>query len=703
MAALAGVPKRGVSARYPSGVLRHEWRPLGPKATEVTVPCVPSVDLVAIDLPDAPVGWVRLKVSVVSADPQVVGVSLLAASGQRFRLRKSGQGFDQILLRPAEAGHLEVSGLALSEVHVSLAPSSPWAARWRVAQAVTADIRRLGIRRRNLRTLGIMLRARDFSSIGQRLTARYHRAPQAASTSSSVLTPEGWMRRFMTLTEAEQLALEATPVAGPSFSFIVTGEGDPSVVITSLQNQLGVDPEVLVVDDPNKGLAAANGDWVVLTNPAQRFHPASVFALSQAAQNPEVHLLVADGCYETDGQATSIWANPPWNLDLILEGEGAGPLVAVRRAVALEVGPVVSDVWATPTDLALKVVAAHGEASVAQVPFPLVTSVGSQAHELDQVVAQHLEQACPQAKVLPGLTSGTRHVQWPLPQPAPLVSVLIPTKDRAALLERCLTGLYQHTEYPNIEIILVDHQSTEAAAQKILAQSAERPNTQVLQFSGPFNFAAMNNLAAQAAKGEVLCLLNNDTEVTHPGWLTELVAQVSRPEVGAVGPMLRYPDGTVQHAGLHPNLGSLYGHGHKHFPPENFGYRNRLATAHRVAAVTGACLVTPKSLWTELGGMDEAFAVAYNDVDYCLQVRQVGHQVMWTPYAELIHHESVSRGYDEHPKEGDRLAREAGLLQQRWADSFADDPAYSPNLTWEDTNFSLSDNPRTTPPWRTVR
>ena len=117
-------------------MLRHEWRPLGPKATEVTVPCVPSVDLVAIDMPDAPVGWVRLKVSVVSADPQVVGVSLLAASGQRFRLRKSGQGFDQILLRHAEAGHLEVSGLALSEVHVSLAPSSPWAARWRVAQAV---------------------------------------------------------------------------------------------------------------------------------------------------------------------------------------------------------------------------------------------------------------------------------------------------------------------------------------------------------------------------------------------------------------------------------------------------------------------------------------------------------------------------------------------------------------------------------------
>jgi hypothetical protein len=112
-------------------------------------------------------------------------------------------------------------------------------------------------------------------------------------------------------------------------------------------------------------------------------------------------------------------------------------------------------------------------------------------------------------------------------------------------------------------------------------------------------------------------------------------------------------------------------------------------------------LVTSKSLWAELGGMDEAFAVAYNDVDYCLRVRQAGQQIMWTPHAALIHHESVSRGYDEHPKEGDRLAREAGLLQQRWASGFADDPAYSPNLTWEDTNFSLSDQPRVTPPWRT--
>ena len=215
-----------------------------------------------------------------------------------------------------------------------------------------------------------------------------------------------------------------------------------------------------------------------------------------------------------------------------------------------------------------------------------------------------------------------------------------------------------------------------------------------------WNFSLMNNIAASASTGDYLCLLNNDIEVLGSDWIQELVSHASREDVGVVGALLRYPDKTIQHAGLSPNLGSLFGHAHKYFPVENFGYRNRLAIAHNVAAVTGACLMTSKELWDELGGMNQELAVAYNDVDYCLRVRESGYRVMWTPFAELIHHESLTRGYDEHPKQRERLAKESDLFISLWGDSLKNDPAYSPNLTSESTNFSLSDQLGVLPPWK---
>ena len=268
------------------------------------------------------------------------------------------------------------------------------------------------------------------------------------------------------------------------------------------------------------------------------------------------------------------------------------------------------------------------------------------------------------------------------------------------MLDRCLQGVYQNTDYTNVEVIVVDHQSTEGQARGLLKTIAKRNDTHVLGFEGDFNFSAMNNLAFSYCTGEIVCLLNNDIEVVHSDWLDELVSQITRENVGAVGALLRYPDGNIQHAGLNPNLGGLFGHAHKYFPQGNFGYRNRLATAHRVAAVTGACLVTSRDLWTSLKGLNESLAVAYNDVDFCLRVREAGYDVIWTPFAELIHHESLSRGYDEHPKEGDRLFQEANLLTDLWVNFLENDPAYSPNLTIEDTNFSLSDQPRISPLWK---
>jgi len=221
-------------------------------------------------------------------------------------------------------------------------------------------------------------------------------------------------------------------------------------------------------------------------------------------------------------------------------------------------------------------------------------------------------------------------------------------------------------------------------------------------FTGPFNFAAMCNRGVEMASGEVVVLLNNDTEVVADDWLEEMVGQLARPEVGVVGALLLFADGTIQHAGVHPGVGGLMGHGHKHRPGDDPGYHGRLTVAHEVAAVTGACLGITRELWNRLDGLDEEhLAVAYNDIDLCLKARAAGLRVVLAPHAILHHHESVSRGYDDDPTRLTRLAAEVATMEQRWGDSLHADPAYSPNLSLHDDDFSPAVAPRVVPPWRT--
>ena len=285
--------------------------------------------------------------------------------------------------------------------------------------------------------------------------------------------------------------------------------------------------------------------------------------------------------------------------------------------------------------------------------------------------------------------------------PPPRVSVLIPTRDRGRMLERCLSSLLETTDYPDMELVVVDHETTEVRARGVLDGLDGDANTQVIGFSGPFNFAAMINRAAEAASGSVLVLLNNDTEIIDPGWLKELVVQVSRPEVGVAGALLTFGDGTIQHAGVHPGVGGLMGHGHKHLSDGHPGYFGRLLVAHEVAAVTGACLAIQTATWERLGGLDEKnLAVAYNDIDLCLKARQAGLRVVFTPHARLTHHESVSRGVDDDPVRQDRLDSEMAVMRDRWGTDLDVDPAYSPNLSLDGDQFTVAAEPRVTPLWK---
>jgi GT2 family glycosyltransferase len=252
-----------------------------------------------------------------------------------------------------------------------------------------------------------------------------------------------------------------------------------------------------------------------------------------------------------------------------------------------------------------------------------------------------------------------------------------------------------------MEILVVDNESQELETLRYFQSLRGNPRVKILEVPGPFNFSALNNLAVTAAAGEIIGFINNDIEVIEPNWLNEMVGQVVQPGVGAVGAKLLYPDGRIQHAGVIVGLGGVAGHSHKYFPRYDFGYFCRLQLTYNVSCVTAACMLILKKVFQEVHGFDEVnLTVAFNDVDLCLKIREAGYSIVWTPYAELYHHESASRGSDEAPAKVERATQEQEYMKKRWGDLLSTDPYYSPNLTLDDENYAIGFPPRVLKPWR---
>ena len=254
-----------------------------------------------------------------------------------------------------------------------------------------------------------------------------------------------------------------------------------------------------------------------------------------------------------------------------------------------------------------------------------------------------------------------------------------------------------HLSKYDYEILIIDNDSNDPATLRYLQQLTSEGRVRVIRDDRPFNFSALNNNAVHAASGELIGLLNNDLEIISPDWLSEMVAIALQPDVGAVGAKLLYPDNTLQHAGIILGLGAdrVAGHAHYHFPKSRHGYFGRTHLISSFSAVSAACLVIKKSIYEQVGGLDEMnLPIAFNDVDFCLRVQDAGYHNIWTPYAELYHHESASRGYDNTPEKQARFAKETQYMKLRWGDLLFNDPAYNPNLTLEQEDFSLATPPR---------
>ena len=310
-----------------------------------------------------------------------------------------------------------------------------------------------------------------------------------------------------------------------------------------------------------------------------------------------------------------------------------------------------------------------------------------------KAVADHLAATGRSGRVEEGIFPGTCHVQWELPEPEPLVSILIPNKDHVDDLEKCLFSLYSKTLYEAFEVIVIENNSTDPATKAYYEKLPDRyANCRVVAYSGGFNFSRINNFGRKFANGKFLLLLNNDIEIISGNWLTQMVAEASQPGVAACGAMLYYPDDTIQHAGIITGLGGYAGHSHKYHKRGGSGYMFRLATVQDYSACTAACLLVRTSAYDAVGGLDEAFTVAFNDVDFCLRLREKGWRIVWTPYAELYHHESKSRGSDEEdPAKKARFAKEqARLYEVHGKQNILHDPYYNPNLSLDYEDFRES-------------
>jgi GT2 family glycosyltransferase len=413
--------------------------------------------------------------------------------------------------------------------------------------------------------------------------------------------------------------------------------------------------------------------------------------------DPDCALVYSDDDeLDHSGQRTAPRFKPDWNPDLLSSSHYLGQVSLYRRDRLLEIGGYRPGfAGAEDYDLCLRYTNNLPGSAIRHVPQITChcrpkgeTVAGTTAHDSGKRALEDFF-AGRGVFVEDGPAPQHYRIRHPLPDPLPLVSIIIPTRDQGNILAACIDSIVRKTTYSNWEILIVDNQTTEPSALAYLETVQLDPRIRVLRYDKPFNYAAINNTAAMQARGEVLALLNNDVEVITSDWLEEMVGHALRPGIGAVGAKLLYANNTVQHAGVILGLGGIAGHGHKYLSADAPGYCHRAVVAQNLSAVTGACLVVRTSIFTEVGGLDEYFAVAFNDIDFCLRLLERGYRNVFTPYAKLYHHESLSRGQDNSPAKHAVFVRESSLMQQRWKDILAQDRAYNPNLSTDFEGFSL--------------
>ncbi len=580
-----------------------------------------------------------------------------------------------------------------------------------------------------------------------------------ASVPAAVVEPYGaWVQAFGTLGEPEETAVrEALRGCAfqPKISIVMpvfnTDEAWLREAIASVQGQLYENWQLCIADDAstspivrivleeaaaadariqvvfrprnghisaasNSALEIAGGEFTALLDHDDRLAPHALATVVHALNaHPEADLLFSDeDKIDAFGRRFDPYFKSAWNPELFYSLNCVSHLSVFRTELLRRIGGFTPGLEGSQDyDLVLRATEHTTPERIYHLPdvlyhwraIPGSVALGegekTYAHErAREAIRRHFDRKGTPVRVTEG--SGHLHrVHYPVPHPEPGVSVVIPTRDRRDLLEPLVEDIFTRTDYGTFEVIVVDNQTTDPETLDYFRRLKQNPRVRILRYDAPFNFSAITNLAAREAKYPLLALVNNDLRVRHKSWLAEMVALAVRPEVGCVGAKLLYPNGTLQHAGVYLGIGGVADHLFRHWPGDSNVWRSRLRQIQAVSAVSAACLVVRKDVFAAVGGFDEKnLAVAYNDVDFCLRVRQSGLRNVWTPYAELTHVESASRGSDRDPAHRARFEREAAWMKKRWAGHLENDPHYSTAFSLKRPVAELAFPPRHTPFYR---
>lgn len=459
----------------------------------------------------------------------------------------------------------------------------------------------------------------------------------------------------------------------------------------------------------NSALSLATGEFVALLDQDDLLADYALAAIAKAIEaTPDAGLIYSDEDKINDsGQRFDPHFKPDWNAFLLRSQNYICHLTVIRRSVVEELGGFrLGYEGAQDHDLVLRCTEQLRDDQIVHIPLVLYhwrVHEASTAQNLDskpyaqingcKTIQEHLDRRDVPATV--EMDGPLYRVRYSLPETHPRVSIILLTRDRPQLLRKCVKSVLDKTSYSNFELVIVDNGTIDPEALQLLDDFAQDSRVILLRDPSPFNFSALNNQAVPHATGEYLCLMNNDIEILKQDWLEEMVSVGIQPGVGAVGARLYYPDGTLQHAGVIVGLGGVAGHPFKYQTRESGHYMRRPHLMQELTAVTAACLLTPRRVYENLGGLEEAhLKVAFNDVDYCLRVCEAGYRVIYDPYAEFVHHESVSRGAEDTPEKQARFNSELCYMKERWEKWLSCDRAYNPNLSLDDEQFSIADHPR---------
>jgi GT2 family glycosyltransferase len=492
------------------------------------------------------------------------------------------------------------------------------------------------------------------------------------------------------------------------WELLIACPDSPATLRAAMANMAGKDTRTrffdiggTIVEQWNQLMTYAAGSHVVPLSPRFCLHPELLAHLTEAFANPALQCVFWDtDQIDERQQRYNPYFRPQWNLTLARAYPPYVEIIAISRTLLLELqGFDTACGAACGYDLLLRTAERLDERQYHRIPLVLshqqarrIAAATDAQYEF--CLQAHLRRCGIDAQLNP-MAGGALQIRFALPANPPSVAIIMSTRDGGSYLHKAVTSVLRLTDYPSFTLHIIDNDSCDPATLAQLETYAREPRCRIVRDPRPFNFSALNNNAIAKTTDTLVCLLNDDIEVISPNWLTDLAAAALQPGIGAVGARLWYPDGSLQHGGVILGYGGGAGHALKfHRRPAKTDF-DPAALMREFSAVTAACLVTRRSNVDAVGGLDEHnFQVNFNDVDFCLKLRELGYRILYIPTAELWHHESASRGADLHPTQAKSYSGEVAMLRTRWAKWIADDPAYNPNLSLRREDYSLAWPPR---------